>query len=55
VKPLPTCIATRPRRSGSAKVVCPLPPYIVPNSENSAWFWLIGRNWPLANAQPLGG
>ena len=22
---------------------------------NSAWFWLIGRNWPLQNAQPFGG
>ena len=27
----------------------------VPNSEKSAWFWLIGRIWPLQNAQPLGG
>src|SRR5688572_4981741 len=23
--------------------------------ENSAWFWLIARSWPLQNAQPLGG
>jgi microcystin-dependent protein len=39
-------MGARPRRSGSAKVVCPLPPYVVPRSENNAWFWLIGRNFP---------
>ena len=31
-------IGTRPRRSGKAKVVCPLPPNCVPSSENNAWF-----------------
>ena len=58
-RPCPGCcspklIGMRPRRSGSAKVVWPLPPYMVPSSENSAWFWLIGRNCPLHWAQPLG-
>src|SRR4051812_2539934 len=48
-------IGVLPRRSGRANVVCPLPPYIVPRSENSAWFWLMGRNCPLQNAHPLGG
>src|SRR4029077_7039220 len=23
--------------------------------ENKAWFWLMGNNWPLQKAQPLGG
>ena len=41
--------------SGRAKVVCPLPPYVVPSSANSAWFWLMGSNWPLHSAQPFGG
>ena len=36
------CTATRPRRSGSAKFVEPFPPYIVPRSENMAWFWAMG-------------
>src|SRR5919202_5314410 len=51
---LPQCIGTRPRRSGSANVVWPLPPYVVPSSENSAWFWLMGINAPLHIAQPRG-
>jgi hypothetical protein len=33
----------RARMSGKAKVVVPFPPYVVPMSENSAVFWLIGR------------
>ena len=36
------------RRSGRAKVVTPSPPKFVPSSENSAWFWLIGRICPWA-------
>src|SRR3954469_24892896 len=55
VCPLPMWVGTRPRRLGRAKVVWPLPPYVVPRRANSAWFWLIGRNWPLHNAHPLGG
>ena len=54
VWPEPTWIGTRPRRSGSAKVVCPFPPNVVPSSENSAWFWLIGNSCPLHIAQPRG-
>src|SRR4051812_36501775 len=54
VCPLPLCTGTRPWRFGSAKFVCPLPPYVVPRSENSGWFWLIGNSWPLHCAQPLG-
>ena len=46
--------ARAPRRSGSAKLTRPSPPNVVPSSENSAWFWLIGRSWPLHSAQPLG-
>src|SRR5712691_4255322 len=53
--PWPTCTGMRPCRFGSPKVVRPSPPYVVPRIENSAWFWLIGRSWPLANVQPLGG
>src|SRR4051794_39459769 len=55
VCPWPWCIGARLCMLGSAKLVWPLPPYIVPSSENSAWFWLIARSWPLHNAQPLGG
>ncbi len=52
VWPEPTWIGTRPRRSGSAKFTRPSPPNVVPSSENSAWFWLIGSSWPLHCAQP---
>src|SRR5262249_44007375 len=41
-------------RSGRAKVVCPLPPYCVPSSENNAVFCEIARICPLHSAQPLG-
>ena len=41
-----------PRRSGSANVVTPLPPYVVPRSENSAVFWLISRSCPVAGTPP---
>jgi hypothetical protein len=50
----PVPITVRPRKSGSAKVVCPSPPYMVPSRENRAWFWLIGSIWPAATAQPFG-
>src|SRR5262245_31367978 len=50
----PKWIGIRPRRSGRAKLVVPLPPYVVPSSENSAWFWLIGRSVPSHRAHPLG-
>ncbi len=50
----PVPITVRPRKSGSAKVVCPFPPYMVPSRANKAWFWLIGSSWPSAFAQPLG-
>src|SRR5689334_8962486 len=55
VWPLPSWIGTRPRKFGSAKLVCPFPPYVVPSSEKRAWFWLMGKSWPLQRAQPLGG
>src|SRR3954462_72570 len=42
VNPAPTWIGARARRSGRAKLTRPSPPYVVPSSENSAWFWLIG-------------
>lgn len=45
---------TRPRRSGSAKVVRPSPPYIVPRREKRAGFWLIGKRLPSQIAQPRG-
>ena len=48
------CSGTRPRRSGRAKVTRPSPPYVVPRSEKRAWFWLIGKSWPLHAAHPLG-
>src|SRR5258705_4274041 len=35
-------------RSGSANVVVPLPPYVVPNNENKAVFWLMASSCPLA-------
>jgi hypothetical protein len=31
-----------------------LPPKVVPSSENSAWFWLIGMSYPSHNFQPQG-
>ena len=43
-----------PRRSGSAKFTRPSPPKVVPSSENSAWFWLMGSNCPLQSAHPFG-
>src|SRR5262245_44972705 len=45
-------MGTRPRRSGSAKVVVPLPPKVVPSSENRAAFDAMGRSCPLHSAQP---
>src|SRR3954462_15087035 len=36
------------RRSGSANVVLPSPPYLSPSSANSATFCAIGSSWPLA-------
>jgi hypothetical protein len=54
VWPLPTWIAVRARRSGSAKFTRPSPPKVVPRRENSAWFWLIGNSCPLHSAQPFG-
>ena len=44
-----------PRKSGSAKVVCPLPPYIVPSKEKSAWFWLIGKKLTIADGPAFCG
>src|ERR1051325_12022721 len=54
VWPEPTWIGVLLRRSGRAKFTCPSPPKVVPSNENSAWFWLIGRSWPLHKAQPFG-
>jgi hypothetical protein len=39
---------------GQGESGLPVAAYMVPSSEKSAWFWLIGRNCPLAMAQPLG-
>lgn len=50
---MPTMLA--PWRLGSAKVVVPLPPKVVPRRANSAWFWLIAISWPSHRAKPLGG
>jgi hypothetical protein len=46
-RPLPGCIGALPCMLGSAKVDLPSPPYVVPSSENGAWFWLMGMNCPL--------
>src|SRR5260370_4616183 len=48
-------MAVLPRKSGRPKFTRPSPPYVVPRSEKSAWFWLMGNNCPLHRAQPLGG
>src|SRR5438034_6614601 len=45
----------RPCRLGSANVVRPSPPKVVPSKENRAWFCDICRVCPLQNAQFLGG
>ena len=47
--PCPTPRGTRPRRSGSANVVWPLPPNVVPSSENSAVFCAMDRICPAAS------
>src|SRR5262245_25104975 len=47
-------IGTLPCMLGNAKLVLPLPPYVVPSSENSAWFWLMGSSAPLHSAHPCG-
>ena len=52
---VPGCSGMRPRRSGSWKVVTPLPPKLTPSSENKAWFCAMGSIWPLQKAHPLGG
>src|SRR5947209_8680012 len=52
--PCPAPMGARLRRSGSANVVWPLPPYVVPSNENRAVFWAMGRICPLQSAQPRG-
>jgi hypothetical protein len=47
-------MGVRPCKFGNANVVCPLPPKVVPSSENSAWLWLIGGSCPLHSAHRLG-
>src|SRR4051812_18369741 len=47
-------MGVRARRSGSAKLTLPSPPKVVPSSEKSAWFWLMGKSWPLLRAHPFG-
>src|SRR5215203_6546608 len=42
------------RKSGRAKFTRPSPPNVVPSSEKSGWFWLMGRSCPLHSAQPFG-
>ncbi len=51
---LPKDASALPLRSGSAKFVLPLPPYVVPKSEKSAWLLLMERRLPSANAYPPG-
>jgi hypothetical protein len=41
-------------KSGSAKVVWPLPPKVLPSNENKAVFWLMGKICPLQSAHPTG-
>ena len=53
--PWPIPIGERPLKSGNPKVVCPLPPYVVPRRAKSAVFWEIEINWPWHNAHPFGG
>src|SRR5919198_4869353 len=53
--PWPGCMGARPCRSGSAKLLLPLPPYVVPSRENSAVFCERGRSCPSHHAHPLGG
>jgi hypothetical protein len=54
--PNPNCppIMVCPSKSGRAKLVVPLPPYMVPNKENNAVVWLIARSCPPACAEPPG-
>lgn len=52
--PCPGCMGARPCRSGNAKLLCPLPPYVVPSSENSAVFCDKGSSCPSHHAQPRG-
>ena len=52
--PCPGCMGARPCRSGKAKLLCPLPPYVVPSSENSAVFCDKGSSCPSHHAQPRG-
>jgi hypothetical protein len=40
---------------GSAKVVLPLPPYMVPSTEKRAGFCAIDSSCPCAKAVPRGG
>ena len=51
----PVLSGTWPWRFGSAYVVLPLPPNVVPISENRARFCGMLRIWPLHSAQYLGG
>src|ERR687887_2628740 len=52
--PWPGCMGARPWRSGSAKLLLPLPPYVVPSRENNAVFCDRGRSCPSHHAHPLG-
>src|SRR6185503_8217113 len=54
MKPLPWWSGTRPRRSGSANVDCPSPPYVVPIRLNNVSYSEIGSNCPSQNIQPAG-
>ncbi len=54
VKPEPTCRGKRLCRLGSAKVLCPSPPYVVPMRLNSVSYSEIGSSWPSQNIQPAG-
>src|SRR5579864_4264462 len=47
-------MGAEPCRLGSAKLLFPSPPYMVPSSEKRAVFWLMGMSWPLHSAQPVG-
>src|SRR4029453_11966525 len=43
-----------PSKSGSAKVLVPLPPYMLPSKANNAVFCMICRVCPSASAEPPG-
>jgi hypothetical protein len=52
--PCPDDTATLPRRSGTANVTLPSPPYVVPSSEKRGEFSAIESSRPSQGNQPTG-